>query len=421
MDFFTNHTVSLHIGDKTMTIDHTGITKIPQIANDTGCSRVSKIIKIPASSIKNVRINNYNTYMRIKVINPYVNQITLPLGFTIYDSSIVEDSDIVQLYDNVKQEREVNDLSGGETTQKSTKTKTPIKFDFTESALNSRQKRKLSEFLNKNRNVFVTNLGDIGHTKRIKHEIITGDAPPATCRPYRTTPQLRTEIDRQLDEMLEYGIVEESLSSYCSPVVMMKRKKNEYRLWVDNRKLNAETISQNHPTPRLDDIIDLLAQSNRNIYSTLDLFSGYLQCEIHENSRHKTAFATRNRHVQFRRLPFGLKNSPSFFILMGNKVLKGLTSKLCSIYIDDIIVWSNTFDEHFSQIFDRLRAANLKLKPSKCNFAKSDVLLLGHIISGQGVNVNPEKVEVVKSIPLLKNQHDVRAFLSPTNCYRKHV
>jgi hypothetical protein len=106
---------------------------------------------------------------------------------------------------------------------------------------------------------------------------------------------------------------------------------------------------------------------------------------------------------------------------MGNKVLKGLTSKLCSIYIDDIIVWSNTFDEHFSQIFDRLQAANLKVKPSKYNFAKSDVLFGGHIISGQGVSVNPEKVEVVKSIPLLKNQHDVRVFLSLTNCYRKHV
>ena len=227
-----------------MTIDHTGITKIPLIANDTGCARVSKIIKIPTSSIKNVRINNYNTNTRIKVINPSVNQITLPLGFTIYDSSIVEDSDIVQLYDNVEKERVVNDLSGGETTQKSTKTKTPIKFDFTESALNSRQKQKLSEFLNKNRNVFATNLGEIGHTNLIKHEIITGDAPSVKCRPYRTTPQLRAETDRQLDEMLEYGIVEESLSSYCSPVVMMKKKKNEYRLCVDYRKLNAETISQ---------------------------------------------------------------------------------------------------------------------------------------------------------------------------------
>ena len=175
---------------------------------------------------------------------------------------------------------------------------------------------------------------------------------------------------------------------------------------------------------RRNDIIDLLAQSKPKIYSTLDLFSGFWQCEIHENSRHKTAFVIGNRHLQFRRLPFGLKNSPSFFILMGNKVLKGLTSKLCSIYIDDIIVWSITFDEHLdhlSQIFDRLRAANLKLKPSKCNFAKSGVLYLDHIISGQGVSINPEKVEIVKSIPLPKSQHDVHAFLGLTNYYRTHV
>ena len=214
-----------------------------------------------------------STYTRIKVINPSVDQITLPPGFIIGSSSIVEESDIVQLSDSDKKEREANHLSGGETTQKSTKTKTPIKFDLIDSALNSREKQKLSEFLNKNRDVFATNLGEIGHTKLIKHEILTGGVPPVKCRPYRTTPQMRAEIDRQLDEMLKYGIVEDSLSDYCSPVVMVKKKNNEYRLCVDYRKLNAQTISQNHPTPRLDDIIDLLAQSKPKIYSTLDLFS----------------------------------------------------------------------------------------------------------------------------------------------------
>ena len=214
-----------------------------------------------------------STYTRIKVINPSVDQITLPPGFIIGSSSIVEESDIVQLSDSDKKEREANHLSGGETTQKSTKTKTPIKFDLIDSALNSREKQKLSEFLNKNRDVFATNLGEVGHTKLIKHEILTGGVPPVKCRPYRTTPQMRAEIDRQLDEMLKYGIVEESLSDYCSPVVMVKKKNNEYRLCVDYRKLNAQTISQNHPTPRLDDIIDLLAQSKPKIYSTLDLFS----------------------------------------------------------------------------------------------------------------------------------------------------
>ena len=152
-----------------------------------------------------------STYTRIKVINPSVDQITLPPGFIIGSSSIVEESDIVQLSDSDKKEREANHLSGGETTQKSTKTKTPIKFDLIDSALNSREKQKLSEFLNENRDVFVTNLGEIGHTKFIKHEIITGDVPPVKCRPYRTTPQIRAKIDRQLDEMLEYGIVEESV------------------------------------------------------------------------------------------------------------------------------------------------------------------------------------------------------------------
>jgi hypothetical protein len=102
--------------------------------------------------------------------------------------------------------------------------------------------------------------------------------------------------------------------------------------------LNEKTISLAGPTPRLDDIIDAMSQTRPNFISNLNLFSGYWQCEDHENSRYKTAFVTGDRHLQFRRLPFGLKNSPAFFVLLTNKILKGLTGKFCSIYIDDIIM-----------------------------------------------------------------------------------
>ena len=174
----------------------------------------------------------------------------------------------------------------------------------------------------------------------------------------------------------------------------------------------------------MDDIIDALGQTKPKFMSVLDLFSGYWQCEIHENSRHKTAFVTNDRHLQFRRLPFGLKNSPAFFVTLTNTILRSLTGKFCSIYIDDIIVWSQTFEEHLnhlSQIFDRFKKENLKLKPTKCHFAKPDVLYLGHIISKDGIKVDPSKTDAVKTFPVPRNQHDVRRFLGLYNYYRKFV
>ena len=129
---------------------------------------------------------------------------------------------------------------------------------------------------------------------------------------------MKAEIDRQLDEMLKYGIIEESVSNNSSPIVMVKRKttldtKNpEFRLCVDYRGLNSRTETQKTPTPRMDDIIDPLGQTKPKFMSILNLFSGYWKCEVHENSRHKTAFVTSDCHLQFRRFPFGLNNLCDF-------------------------------------------------------------------------------------------------------------
>ena len=251
----------------------------------------------------------------------------------------------------------------------------------------------------------------MGHTTLLKYEILTGNSPPVQCRPYRTSPKMKAEIERQLDEMLKYGIIEESVSNNSSPIVMVKRKttldtKNpELRLCVDYRGLNSRTETQKTPTPRMDHIIDALGQTKPTFLGVLDLFSGYWQCEVHENSRHKKAFVTSDRHLQFRRLPFGLKNSPSFFVTLTNTILRSLTGKCCSIYIDDIIVWSQTFEEHLnhlSHIFDRFKKENLKLKPTKCHFAKPDVLYLGHIISKDGIKVDPSKTDAVKNFLYLE-------------------
>ena len=164
--------------------------------------------------------------------------------------------------------------------QISNKSKSIIKFDLSQSELNHQQKQKLQTILSKNRDVFATNLSEMGHTTLLKHEILTENSPPVQCRPYGTSPKMKAEIDRQLDEMLKYGIIEESVSNYSSPIVMVKKKttpdtKNpEFRLCVDYSGLNSWTETQKTPTPRMDAIIDTLGQTKPKFMTVLDLCSG---------------------------------------------------------------------------------------------------------------------------------------------------
>lgn len=207
-------------------------------------------------------------------------------------------------------------------------------------------------------------------------------------------------------------------------MVLVKKPNNEYRFAIDYRKLNAVTQLQTFPAKRLDDVFDAVGQTKAEIFSTLDLASGYWQIALDEETNHKTAFITHDNLYQFKRIPFGLVNAPATFQMVMNMILKGLTWKHCLVYIDDIIVWSDNFDNHLKHldlVFQRLRKANLTLKPLKCSFAKAEVTYLGHIISKDGIKVNPSKIEAVKSFPIPQNQHDVRSFLGLANYYRKFV
>ena len=140
--------------------------------------------------------------------------------------------------------------------------------------------------------------------------------------------------------------------------------------------------------------------------------SGYWQIALDEETKHKSAFITHDNLYQFKRMPFGLVNAPATFQMVMNMVLRGLTWKHCLVYIDDTIVWSDNFEnhlQHLNLVIGPLRLANLSLKPRKCAFEKSEVTYLGHIISKEGIKVDPAKIEAVKSFPLNYNQHDVRS------------
>ena len=212
---------------------------------------------------------------------------------------------------------------------------------------------------------------ELGSTDLVTHSIDTGSHSPIR-QPVRRTPfALRDMVDKLVQEMSDRDVIRPSQSPWASPIVLVKKKDNTLRFCVDYRRLNSITKLDVFPLPRIDDTLDLLSQTK--YFTTLDLASGYWQVKMHEDAREKTAFTTYSGLYEFNVMPFGLCNAPATFQRLMELVLTGLTRKSCMVYIDDILVFSKTFEEHLThlrQVFDRLRQVGLRLTPKKCSFVR---------------------------------------------------
>ena len=201
-----------------------------------------------------------------------------------------------------------------------------------------------------------------------------------------------------------------------------KEKNGQFRFCVDYRKLNAVTTKDCYPLPRIDETLDSMAGSK--YFSTLDLASGYWQVDVDQRDRPKTAFTTGQGLFEFNVMPFGLTNAPSTFQRLMETVLAGLTWSQCLIYLDDIVVYSSTFDQHLKRlrrVFDRLGSAGLKLQPKKCRFARESVTYLGHILSAGGLEPDSKKVKAVLDFPQPQNSAELKSFLGLAGYYRRFM
>ena len=264
---------------------------------------------------------------------------------------------------------------------------------------------------------------ELGKTNLVKHSIKVNNPIPFKERYRRIPPHQFEEVRKHLKEMEEIGAIRRSNSPWASPVVLVRKKDGSLRFCIDLRKLNARTIKDAYSLPRIEESLDCL--NGACIFLSLDLKSGYWQVELDDDSIPLTAFTVGPLgFYECVRMPFGLTNAPATFQRLMESCLGELHLNWCIIYLDDIIIHSRTPEEHITRlrgVFERLRAAGLKLKPSKCTFFKDKIAYLGHIVSKQGIEVDPKKVEVIRRWPTPKTVTDVRSFLGFTNYYRKFM
>jgi hypothetical protein len=242
-------------------------------------------------------------------------------------------------------------------------------------------------------------------------ELQPGTAP-ISKRPYRMPPRELAELKTQLQELLDKGYIHPSSSPWGCPAIFVKKKDGSLRLCVDYRPLNAVTIKNKYPLPRIDVLFDQLAGAK--VFSKIDLRSGYHQIKIRPCDIPKTAFSTRYGLYEYLVMSFGLTNAPAYFMYLMNSVFMKELDKFVVVFIYDILIYSKNEEEHAEHlriVLQRLRDHKLYAKFSKCEFWLDSVKFLGHTISKDGISVDPSKVQEVMDWKPPKTVHQIRSFL----------
>ncbi|XP_062704100.1 uncharacterized protein LOC134286499 [Aedes albopictus] len=271
-------------------------------------------------------------------------------------------------------------------------------------------------------------LNTLDTTPICEHEIVLKEesklCKPIRLYPYPIAPKIQTGLFEEIDRLLEIGIIEESNSDWSLNIVPIRKASGAIRLCLDARKLNERTVRDAYPLPHPGRILGRLPRAN--YLSTIDLTEAFLQIPLARKSRKYCAFSVQGKGMfQFTRLPFGLINSPATLARLMNRVLgHGVLEPNVFVYLDDIVIVTETFEEHvrlLEEVARRLREANLSIKLEKSHFCLSEIPFLGYILSSQGLRINPEKIRPIVEFERPTTITKLRRFLGMSNYYRRFI
>jgi hypothetical protein len=289
--------------------------------------------------------------------------------------------------------------------------------------MSNKRKEIIEKLIRKYENIIEYDEEKLGKIKLVKHEIeIKENQEPIVQKRYKETDEKGKFIKKEVEQLLKMGKIRESKSSWASPVTLAKKKGADYRFCIDYRRLNNVTKKDSYPLPRIDELLE--KYKTARWFSSLDLAAGYHQIEMEEKDKEKTAFICSQGLFKYNVMPFGLTNAPATFQRMMDKTLKEYIGEFVTVYLDDIMIYSKSFEEHIEHIekvLMKLKEINAVIKLKKCEFGKRNIEFLGHIVGKDGLQPEMKKVKKIKNMKRPENVTEVRSFLGLCSYYRKFI
>ncbi|GBC41210.2 enzymatic polyprotein, putative [Rhizophagus irregularis DAOM 181602=DAOM 197198] len=289
--------------------------------------------------------------------------------------------------------------------------------------MSDEERTTFRKLIRKYEDIFEYDEEKLGRINTVKHEIIIEENQgPIAQKRYKETDEKGKFIKKEIEQLLKMGKIRESWSNWASPVTLAGKKTGNYRFCIDYRKLNNVTKSDEYPLPWIDELLEKFRKGSW--FTSLNLAAGYHQVEMAEEDKEKTAFICSQGLYEYNVMPFGLKNAPGTFRRLMDKILKEYIGEFVTVYLDDIMIYSEDFEEHIEhvdKVLSKLRENNMIVKLKKCQFGLRNINFLGHIVGRDGLRPDKEKVEKIENMRRPKTVTEVRSFLGLCSYYRRFI